>query len=141
MLWYSLHLLRRACTHEYHDLELDSERLQVLVIRDVGIYSLPDSFGSLLAILLLPLAVLDFHSLGFLFLAETWSARLSIRGGVGSQSSKLTCAALLGLSDVLLMASSWNPFHFSKASFARWWDSSVSQMSISGLYSIPTSLQ
>lgn len=49
---------------------LDSERLQVLIVRNVCIDAFPDDFGALFSILFTPFSILTLNSLRFLFLVR-----------------------------------------------------------------------
>ena len=52
-------------------LDFDRERLQVLIVTNVGIDSIPDDFSGFIAVFLTPFLILGFLSLGFLFLGKT----------------------------------------------------------------------
>ena len=51
--------------------DFDSKRLQIFIVRNIGIHTLPDDLLTLLSVLLKPLHVFRFHRLCFLFLGET----------------------------------------------------------------------
>lgn len=101
-----------------------SELLQVEVVLHILVDGLANHLCPFLTILLLPLGVPLLFSLGMFLLELIRNLDQSLQG------LSLTC--LRGFRSFESRASSWNPFHFSKASSARRWSSSLSQFNMRG---------